>query len=104
MGERISVAWQQGNAGSVCRDRNEADNALRHYHQALALFAQEQHWMGIADQASNIGYIHAIKGELETALHWFEKARAIYVARGEERKARLTERNIELLRSQGVCS
>jgi hypothetical protein len=57
--------------------------------------------MGSADQHSNIGYIDAMRQERETALEWFQKAKALYASIGEERKASLAEQNIQILISSG---
>jgi len=128
IGDRVNAAWQEGNCGSVCRDRGEHDEALDHYHRALAVFGELgprvgvvdqasndealDHYhralavfgelgprVGVVDQASNIGYIHAMKGEVPEAIGWFEKARQGYEALGEKEKAGLAARNIEVLRA-----
>jgi len=54
--------------------------------------------VGIADQASNIGYIYAVKGEIPEAIGWFEKARQ-GTRHSEETKAGLAARNIQVLRA-----
>ena len=95
----ISEAWQMANVGSACRDKEDHEEALKSYNVALDIFTQHAQPMGIADQACNIGYIHAMKHDPHSALEWFEKALTIYQEKGEERKAELTEKNIERLRS-----
>lgn len=101
LGDRTGQAWQLGNVGSVHRDKGEHEDALESYTQALAIFESEEQSLGIADQYSNIGYIHAMKREREAALEWFRKAKALYDSLGQERKANLAEKNIEILTSSG---
>jgi tetratricopeptide (TPR) repeat protein len=98
-GDLLAAARQMGNAGSACRDMEAYEAALQNYHEALALFSGQNSLMGIADQTGNIGYIHAMKNDPGRAVEWFEKALTIYRKEGEERKAELTRRNIEALRS-----
>ncbi len=99
-GDPVSAAWQMGNAGSTCRDMELHDEALEHYHESLAVFSREGLGMGTADQSGNIGYIHAMKNDPQSALEWFEKALELYLQEeGAERKADLTRKNIESLRS-----
>jgi len=98
-GAPVSAGWLLGNAGSACRDMRAYDEALEHYHAALELFARQGVPAGIADQSGNIGYIHAMKDDPDSAAAWFEKALELYVEQGEERKAELTRVNLQALRS-----
>jgi tetratricopeptide (TPR) repeat protein len=87
--------------GSVYRDKEEHGPALENYANALSIFEEQDVPIGMADQYSNIGYIHAMKRERETALEWFQKAKDLYESLGEERKASLAEQNIQILTSSG---
>jgi tetratricopeptide (TPR) repeat protein len=99
MGKMLAVAALLGNAGSTCRDTQAHDRALTFYNESFAIYSEHEHPMGMADQAGNIGYIYAMKNDPRNALEWFGKALAIYRQEGEEKKAELTGRNIEALRS-----
>jgi tetratricopeptide (TPR) repeat protein len=99
LGDLLSAARQMGNAGSACRDREAYEEALENYHEAFELFSGQGFPMGIADQSGNIGYVHAMTNNPARAMEWFEKALTIYRREGEEKKAELTLRNIEALRS-----
>jgi tetratricopeptide (TPR) repeat protein len=83
----------------VFRDKEDHEAALTHYLKALSLFEEQGLSIGIADQYSNIGYIHAMNRERETALEWFQKAKALYESLGEETKASLADQNIQILSS-----
>jgi hypothetical protein len=67
----------------------------------LSVFEEQNHPIGIADQYSNIGYIHAMKRERDAALEFFGKAKGLYESLGEETKAGLAEKNIQILSSRG---
>jgi len=99
IGDKVGMGWQLGNAGSVCRDKEAHDLALTYYGRALAAFEETNHRNGIADQYSNIGYIHAMKSEPVEALEGLAKARDLYLELGEEKKAFLTGKNIDVLQS-----
>jgi tetratricopeptide (TPR) repeat protein len=98
VGDRASLGAQLGNLGSVYRDKGDYDGALRSYLEAFAVFEGQTHWLGVADQCSNVGYILAMRREREAALAWFTRARVLYQRQGEVRKAGLVENNIQALR------
>ena len=91
-----------GKCGFRAPGQGGAQAALESYSKALAIFEEQDESIGMADQYSNIGYIHAMKRERETALESFQKAKALYDSLGQERKASLAEQNIQLLTSSGI--
>jgi tetratricopeptide (TPR) repeat protein len=81
----------------VSRDRQEYSGALDLYRRALRVFEDAGHLEKVADQHANIAYIHAMRGERETGLAHFEKARDLYARVGHTAKELQTEKNIDLL-------
>ena len=87
-----------GNIGSVYRDREEGEPALRWYRQALATFESLGDMNGAADQHTNIGYILAVEGDPAQALTHYRAALAWH-AGADERKAATVRANIDALQT-----
>jgi len=95
--ERIRVAEQWGNIGSVYRDLEQPDRALENYQQALAIYRELGHTERIADQCTNIAYTRFMQQDHADALRWYREALALYTAAGSEPKLRFTAENVERL-------
>ena len=90
-------AFQLQNIGSVHRDLNENKKALELYYKSVTIFQKTGNRLGESNQYSNIAYIYFAKNNIEDALKWYKKALAVYVDIHEDKKAKITEKNIERL-------
>ena len=77
----------------------EYDRAMESYHRALPLNEGLGHTMGMADQYTNMAYIHTMRNELMEALRLYQKAIPLYKQAGDIRKADLTMQNVTALQS-----
>jgi tetratricopeptide (TPR) repeat protein len=98
-GEFIHVAGQWGNIGSVHRDMEQPDDALRSYEESLAIYRELGLKEPEADQCTNIAYALVMKGELANALSWCHEALSLYTDAGCEGKSGLVADNIARLES-----
>ena len=73
------------------------DEALDLYVNALAVFEESGDRLKIANQCTNIGYIHVMRGEPHIALEWYKRALPLFEAEQENTRADGTRRNIEIL-------
>ncbi len=96
-GNRAAVAVQQGNMGSVYRDRREHGLSLDYYLEALGIMEELHHKPGIADQHGNIGYAYSQAGELQMGIAHFSKAEELYLNMGEDKRAGHCRQNIAAL-------
>lgn len=95
--ERIRVAEQWGNIGSVHRDLEQPERALENYQRALAIYRELGHTERIADQCTNIAYTRFMQQDHADALRWYREALTLYTAAGSEPKRRFTAENVERL-------
>ena len=79
---------------------NKSKQALEYYEKALPLYKELRHPEGIADQYTNIAYIHVTEGRLETALELYKNALPIYQEIECVDKEKYTRQNIERLEAQ----
>jgi tetratricopeptide (TPR) repeat protein len=86
-----------GNIGSVYRDKEDKNNALKYYTEALEIFRQIGNKRGEANQLSNLGYIYAVQGKPHSALRYFKDAVVVFKEIGATEQAELTQKNIDLL-------
>lgn len=93
-------ALQLQNIGSVYRDLNESEKALDVYFKSVAIFEKIGNRLGKGDQCTNIAYIYSMDNNINEALKWYKKALGIYVDIHENKKARLTKKNIKQIESQ----
>lgn len=68
---------------------------------ALDSFKLKGDKSGLADQYSDIGYICVRKKEFESARKWFYKAKALYEELNMAERARLVEKNLNILSASG---
>ena len=97
LGERIKLAWQQANIGSIHRDLEQYDQARPYYQKALELFSQLSDTEGTAAQYANLGYLCTMTGDDAKALDWFQQASRAFTFLGHHEQAALAERNISVL-------
>ncbi len=88
------AAALQGNIGSNYRDASECGKALEAYGKSLEMYKNIDHIPGMADQYSNIAYIHMMQNDLKTAHHWFTQALFLYDQIGEKDKLDMVKQNI----------
>ena len=69
------------------------------YGRALPLYEGLDHAAGVADQLTNMAYIHTMRHQLPEALALYRKAVPLYSESGDARKAELTRQNIAALES-----
>ena len=55
------------------------------------------HKEGVADQLTNIAYIHVMTGQNKEALKYYRKALPLYAEIEDDQKYEHTKRNIEVL-------
>jgi len=70
------------------------------YFEALPLYEELGHSMGIGDQYTNMAYVHSMRGKLDKALELYQKALPLYTEVGDGRRIHLTQKNINTLQSQ----
>jgi len=78
--ETTAQASSLGNIGNVLQMQGKLEEALTHYHLALAIYQQafgEQHFY-VAAILGNIGNVLQFQGKLEEALTHYHRALAIY--------------------------
>lgn len=71
--EPISIRWEPliNNLGHCCRKNKKHDEALKYHKQALGLRPQN------ASTYTAIGFVHALKGNLETAVDYLHRSLAL---------------------------
>lgn len=71
--ETISTRWEPllNNIGHACRKNRKYDEALSYHKQALVLKPQN------APTFTAIGFVHALKGELDKAVEYFHRSLAL---------------------------
>ena len=98
-GSTVYAAEQWSNMGSAYRDMQDWDRALESHGRALPLFEGLDHAGGMADELTNMAYIHTRRRGLPEALALYRKALPLYGRAGDGRKADLTAQNIASLES-----
>ena len=86
----------------------KGDLALDSYNRALPLYKKMDKEEGVADQYTNIAYIHVMQNRLTEALEWYQKALPLYEKAGADKKFHFTRQNIEKLHedteaNEGPC-
>ena len=91
---------QLENIGSVYRDKGEYDNAIEPYIKALKIFETLDDKYQLANQYTNLGYIHVMKNDIHSAMTWYHSAQEVYKALKEDKLAEYTQQNIDHLSHQ----
>ena len=67
------------------------------YNHAFPIFRKLKKNEGVADQYTNIAYIHVMENRFTEALNWYQKALPLYEKAGARKKAKITRQNIAKL-------
>ena len=93
-GDFSGICRSLRNLGVVYTELGEFDDAELAYEEAVEIARENNFTLLIADISNNLGAIKNIKGDWQTALECYSRARSLYDQTGELRKAGYSLNNI----------